>query len=143
MCIRDSSNTVPFYASGYFHSTLDERSKDPKGKVFEHNAIPGIMLGYADGQGYNSSKNSYIILTAFPNQTIIRHDCVFRFYNGSKSPSLLDRDEEQRTNKLFERQVEENYDELFDYETKPNNAKLDFKDIYLSLIHISEPTRPY
>ena len=127
----DISNAVPFYASGYFHSTLEERSKDPKGKVFENKATPGIMLGYADSDGYHSSKNSYIILTAFPNQTIIRHDCVFRFYNDSKSPSLLDPDEEQRTNELFEKQVEENYDELFDYETKPNNAKLDFKDIYI------------
>jgi len=120
----DISNAVPFYAAGYFHNTLEERISKPRGKVFEDKATPGYMLGYADSNTYHTSKNSYLILTAFPHTVVTRHDCTFSIYTESTTPSLLDADELQREQSTFKLYDEVNYDELL------GNSK--------STIHIEE-----
>ena len=116
----DISNAVPFYAAGYFHNTLEERISKPRGKVFEDKATPGYMLGYADSNTYHTSKNSYLILTAFPHTVVTRHDCTFSIYTESTTPSLLDADELQREQNTFKLYDEVNYDELLGT-SKPTN----------------------
>jgi hypothetical protein len=90
----DLSNTVPFYASGYYHVSDSEKQSLKLNKTLTDKSRQCKFLGYADNFKLlnNSSatihfKNSYICLTAF-NTIIVRHDCYFRHYTND-SPSLL------------------------------------------------------
>jgi hypothetical protein len=106
----DVSAAVPFFATGYFHVTSDERMLTSSGKAFALRARRCKMVGYPQDADA-ATKNSYLCLTdGTTNNIVVRHDCYFEHYTDSAS--LLSAEVSQRTQSSFVPEAPENYDEL-------------------------------
>jgi transposase InsO family protein len=96
----DVSYFVPFYSSGHFHVTADERLTLGAGKPFHMRGRRCRMLGYPHTP-LIQTKNSYICLThGTSNNILIRHDCHFNHFTDD-FPSLLSAEVEKRNPATF------------------------------------------
>ena len=116
--IADFSNAVPFYSSGFYNVTAEEKAS----KRFSVNGVPCRMIGYADQVDNDdnqqigvpisvSYKQSYICLDPATNTTLIRHDCFFAIYQTHTGDDLLRADPQKRVGYI---QPLIDYDQLLD-----------------------------
>ena len=119
--IADLSNAVPFYSSGFYNVTEQEKVS----KRFSVNGVPCTMIGYADAVDKDdvsqigvdvtvSYKQSYICLDTTTGATLIRHDCFFPIYQTHTGDDLLRADPKKRVGYI---QPPIDYDQLLDQTT--------------------------
>ena len=93
---QDVSKCVPFYSSGWYHLSAEERlarpSDDPR-NLLDERSEPCIMLGYTNPyiipdktQARVFIKNAYIIYNPITKKQLPRHDCLFKNYSDLDDP---------------------------------------------------------
>jgi hypothetical protein len=100
----DMSESVPFYAIGYYQVSDPEINASDKGKVWGDKAVRCRYLGSADYDNSDTSyKHSCEIIVQGSNrpskEPIMRRDCYFGTYQ--EHPSLLNREPSQRQSSTY------------------------------------------
>jgi hypothetical protein len=130
--IQDVSKCVPFYSSGWYHLTAEERNTLTLNELKDDRARNCIMLGYTNPYILPDKtkarvfvKNAYICYIPKDNVELVRHDCLFKNYPDHNDPlnSEVTKDNPYETDL-------EIYDDMY----KTDSSKDDSK------VHSNQPT---
>ena len=124
----DISKFVPFYASGWFHVTQEERDQLGKynpTRVLKDKARNCVMLGYTNPyilpnitQAQIYVKDAYICYVPSDNAEYVRHDCFFKSYSDIEDPLNYEVNQS-----IPHGNIDTDYNNLFDDSFNSNNEE--------------------